>query len=77
MQEKTTGADNTCDANPNIVTAQAWDDSSRLISRTDDNGNETIYQYNPLDRMTEKTTNAGLSTDAKSRRIISRAGGSE
>ena len=28
------------------------DDSSRLTSRTDDNGNVTVYQYDPLGRMT-------------------------
>ena len=35
-----------------ITTAQDWDDSSRLISRTDDNGNETRYEYAPLNRLT-------------------------
>jgi len=39
------------DGNPDIVTAQAWDDTSRLIGQTDDNGNTTSYAYDPLDRL--------------------------
>ena len=38
-----------------IVTAQTWDDNSRLVSRTDDNGNTTQYAYDALDRMTRET----------------------
>jgi RHS repeat-associated protein len=33
-----------------IMTAQEWDDSSRLVSRTDPNGNVTRYSYDPLNR---------------------------
>lgn len=33
-----------------ITTRQAWDDSSRLLSQTDDNGNATVYTYDALDR---------------------------
>ena len=33
-----------------IVTAQEWDDSSRLVRRTDPNGNVTQYSYDPLNR---------------------------
>jgi len=38
------------DAGPDIVTAQTWDDSSRLTSQTDDNGNPTTYVYDGLNR---------------------------
>ena len=38
-----------------ITTKQGWDDNSRLISRTDDNNNATVYEYNPLGtRVTEE-----------------------
>jgi len=33
-----------------IVNFQSWDDSSRRISRTDDNGNATRYAYDALNR---------------------------
>lgn len=33
-----------------IITRKAWDDSSRLISQTDDNTNSTVYIYDALDR---------------------------
>lgn len=33
-----------------ITTRQTWDDSSRLVSQTDDNGNATVYTYDALDR---------------------------
>lgn len=33
-----------------IITAQAWDDTSRLVSRTDGNGNQTTYEYDSLNR---------------------------
>lgn len=33
-----------------IVTAQEWDDTSRLVKRTDPNGNVTQYSYDPLNR---------------------------
>jgi len=33
-----------------IACFQSWDDSSRRISRTDDNGNTTRYAYDALDR---------------------------
>ncbi|MHC4500024.1 MAG: hypothetical protein ACYS21_13025, partial [Planctomycetota bacterium] len=38
-----------------IVTAQSWDDSSRVVSRTDDNGNSTTYEYDALNRRTKTT----------------------
>ena len=38
-----------------IVTGQAWDDSSRLITQTDDNGNVTTYTYDALDRLVTTT----------------------
>lgn len=38
------------DGNPDIVTTQTWDRSSRLTSQTDDNGHTTIYQYDSLNR---------------------------
>ncbi|MBI4717155.1 MAG: hypothetical protein HY763_05065 [Planctomycetes bacterium] len=34
-----------------ILTGQAWDDSSRLVSQSDDNGNVTSYDYDGLDRL--------------------------
>ncbi|RMH73045.1 MAG: hypothetical protein D6683_13575, partial [Actinomyces sp.] len=39
-------------ANPDgmIVTRQSWDRNSRLIARTDDNGNRTSYVYDQRDR---------------------------
>ncbi|NKB22912.1 MAG: hypothetical protein GKR87_00645 [Kiritimatiellae bacterium] len=33
-----------------ITISRVWDDSSRLTSITDDNGNTTTYGYDPLDR---------------------------
>lgn len=49
--------DGTGTGNPagSMVTRQAWDDSSRLVSRTDDKLNVTTYNYDPLDRMTLMT----------------------
>lgn len=38
------------DGNPDIVTTQTWDRSSRLTSQTDDNGHTTTYQYDSLNR---------------------------
>lgn len=35
-----------------IVTEQGWDDSSRLVTQTDDNGNTTTYVYDGLNRKT-------------------------
>ncbi len=35
-----------------IVTSQTWDDSSRLTSQVDDNGNATEYAYDALNRKT-------------------------
>jgi YD repeat-containing protein len=32
------------------ITAQAWDDNSRLVSQTDDNTNTTFFTYDSLDR---------------------------
>ncbi len=33
-----------------IVTTQAWDDNSRLVAQSDDNGNSTQYRYDALNR---------------------------
>ena len=33
-----------------ITTSQGWDDSSRLVTQTDDNGNVTQYDYDSLNR---------------------------
>lgn len=38
-----------------ILTTQAWDNSSRLITQTDDNGNATKYSYDPLNRLIATT----------------------
>jgi RHS repeat-associated protein len=38
-----------------IITRKAWDDSSRLISQTDDNTNSTVYTYDALDRKVATT----------------------
>ncbi len=42
-------------AEPDIVTRQTWDDTSRLTSQTDDNANVTHYAYDALNRMTSET----------------------
>jgi RHS repeat-associated protein len=42
------------DAN-DIVTSQSWDDNSRLVTQTDDNGNTTAYDYDALNRRTKIT----------------------
>ncbi len=68
-----------------IAIAQAWDDSSRLTARTDDNGNTTVYAYDSLDRRvqivhadcTQQTTSydlhdrAASQTDANGTRVDS------
>jgi RHS repeat-associated protein len=38
------------DIGPDIVTTQIYDDNSRVIGRTDDNGNTTTYNYDALNR---------------------------
>ncbi|MEK6677459.1 MAG: hypothetical protein AABZ47_17630, partial [Planctomycetota bacterium] len=38
-----------------IINTFTWDDSSRIVSLTDDNGNTTTYTYDPLDRVTAIT----------------------
>ncbi len=38
-----------------ITTSQGWDETSRLISQTDDNGNATVYTYDPLNRKVATT----------------------
>jgi RHS repeat-associated protein len=38
------------DSGPDIVTAQVWDDSSRLSAQIDDNGNATTYVHDALNR---------------------------
>jgi YD repeat-containing protein len=52
------------DAN-DIVTSRSWDDNSRLVTQTDDNGNTTAYEYDALNRRT-KTTYA----DATNRQFV-------
>ena len=47
-----TGSGTVIDA---ILTEQSWDDSSRLVSMTDDNANSTSYAYDPLDRRITET----------------------
>jgi RHS repeat-associated protein len=37
-----------------IVLLQTWDDSSRLIEESDENGNVTQYSYDPLNRLIRK-----------------------
>ncbi len=41
-----------CSSDPDIVTTQVWDDTSRLIAQIDDSCNATRYDYDPLSRMT-------------------------
>ncbi len=36
---------------PDITTTQGWDDTSRLATQGDDNGNLATYLYDPLDRL--------------------------
>ena len=38
-----------------IVTTQAWDQSSRLLAQSDDNGNASVYHYDALNRKTAAT----------------------
>lgn len=45
-----------------VTTNQVWDASSRLIARSDDNGNLTQYAYDALNRLTA-TTHADLTTE--------------
>jgi RHS repeat-associated protein len=47
-----------------IVITQTWDDSLRLIGQTDDNGNTTQYEYDPLNRLIRTVYADG--TDAQS-----------
>ena len=47
-----------------IVTRQAWDDNSRLISQTDANGHATLYAYDPLDRQVTVTMADGTSVSS-------------
>jgi YD repeat-containing protein len=44
-----------------IITTQTWDDSSRLVRQTDDNGNSTGYAYDALNRRTGTTYADGTS----------------
>jgi len=45
-----------------IVTHQAWDDSSRLLARTDDNTNVTTYVYDALNRLLREVLADGTGT---------------
>ena len=47
--------DGVLDYAADVGSAQAWDDNSRLISTTDDNGNVTRYGYDSLDRLLTTT----------------------
>ncbi|MCG3134770.1 MAG: hypothetical protein HMLKMBBP_02132 [Planctomycetes bacterium] len=42
-------------ASGSMVTGTAWDDHDNVLSLTDDNGNETLYEYDLLHRLVEKT----------------------
>ena len=44
-----------------ITTFQIWDDNSRCVSRGDDNGNATAYDYDALDRPTATHSADGTS----------------
>ncbi|MHC4414366.1 MAG: RHS repeat domain-containing protein [Planctomycetota bacterium] len=50
---------------PDITTTQAWDDTSRLIEQTDDNGNTTRYVYDALDRL-----QVTIHADTTSRQVL-------
>jgi len=39
---------------PDVTTEQTWDDASRLVGRSDDNGNTTTYEYDALNRLVTK-----------------------
>ena len=41
-------------SSPDIVTAQIWDDTSRLVGQTDDSNNTTVSVYDALNRLTEE-----------------------
>ncbi|RMF75468.1 MAG: RHS repeat protein, partial [Planctomycetota bacterium] len=47
---------------PDIVATSVWDDNSRVVQRTDANGNATAYAYDALDRMTTRTHADGTTT---------------
>jgi RHS repeat-associated protein len=47
-----------------IVTRQAWDENSRLLSNTDDNGNTITYSYDDLNRLTLTTYPDGTTTSS-------------
>lgn len=49
---------------PDITTSQTWDDATRLVSQTDDNGNTTTYTFDALDRRTAETFADGTATTA-------------
>ena len=51
----TTTGDGTGTIVGSITTRNAWDDSSRLVSQTDANGNGTTYAYDSLNRLTSTT----------------------
>jgi YD repeat-containing protein len=44
-----------------ITTFQVWDDNSRCVSRSDDNGNATTYEYDALDRLVATNSADGTS----------------
>ena len=51
IRQLTDTGDGSGRATGEIVTSQTWDDNSRVTSRTDDNGNSTLYDYDALGRM--------------------------
>jgi RHS repeat-associated protein len=47
-----------------IVTRKAWDENSRLLSNTDDNGNTITYSYDTLNRLILTTYADGTTTSS-------------
>ncbi len=47
-----------------IITTQTWDDSSRLTTQSDDKGNKSRYEYDPLNRQIKTTYPDGTSKTA-------------
>ncbi|GIW39486.1 MAG: hypothetical protein KatS3mg076_0063 [Candidatus Binatia bacterium] len=52
IYELRAGGEGSGDVTGTIRTRYLWDDSSRLVGRSDDNGHTTRYTYDPLDRRT-------------------------
>ncbi len=60
-QEMTDTGDGSGSPTGTIITSQSWDDSSRLTSQTDPDGNVTLYGYDSLDRLISTTFADGTS----------------